>query len=415
MPGIGRKRFKETVMKYSETEVMQYIEETDVKFIRLAFCDVYGKQKNAAIMPNELENIFRYGAIIDSSLIAGFGERLRSDIILHPDPSTLTGLPWRPENGRVVRMLCDVTYPDGTPLEADCRRILKKVVEKAESRGYKFALGTEMEFYLFRNNDDGQPTKIPYDNASYMDVAPEDKGENVRREICLTIEQMGIQPEGSHHEEGPGQNEIDFKSADPVSAADNAVTFINVVKTIAARNGLTADFSPKPLSEKPGNGFHINLSVESEDGRDVLGSVIAGILGRICEITAFLNPDSASFDRLRYHLSPGYVAWANENKSHLIRIPAAKGPGKRADIRSADCGANPYIAFALLIEAGLEGIENNLPLPAEAVGNPYETDPEGLMNFARLPENRKEAGILARKSAFVKSCLPEAVIRAYCD
>lgn len=395
-------------MKYSETEVMQYIEETDVKFIRLAFCDVYGKQKNAAVMPNELEGIFRYGAIIDSSPIEGFGGHIRNDIILHPDSSTLTSLPWRPENGRVVRMLCDVTHPDGTPVEADCRQILKRVVEKAASKGYTFAFGTEMEFYLFKNNDNGEPTKIPYDNAAYMDVAPDDKGENVRREICLTIEQMGIQPEGSHHEEGPGQNEIDFKAADPVSAADNAVTFKSVVKTIAARNGLTADFSPKPLSEKPGNGFHIIISIKSEDGRDVLANVIAGILNRICEITAFLNPDSASYERLRYHRRPGYVSWSRQNRSHLIRIPAQKCAQAKADIRSADCMTNPYIAFALLIEAGLEGIEKNLELPEEG-------EPVSANGCDKLPETRTEAGRLAKESDFVKRCLPESVIEAYCD
>ena len=395
-------------MKYSETEVMQYIEETDVKFIRLAFCDVYGKQKNAAIMPNELENIFKYGAIIDSSPIEGFGGHLRNDIILHPDPSTLTSLPWRPENGRVVRMLCDVTNPDGTPLEADCRQILKAAVEKAAAKGITFAFGTEMEFYLFKNNDDGEPTRTPYDNAGYMDVAPDDKGENIRREICLTIEQMGIQPEGSHHEEGPGQNEIDFKAADPVSAADNAVTFQSVVKTIAARNGLTADFSPKPLSDRPGNGFHINISVSSGDGKDVLPNVISGILNRICEITAFLNPDAASFERLRFHQRPGYISWSKQNRSHLIRIPARKGGETKADIRSADCGANPYIAFALLIEAGLEGIENNLPLPKEG-------EPVSDTCSTKLPESHAQANRLAKESSFVSGVLPESVIEAYCD
>ena len=398
-------------MKYSEAEVMQYIEETDVKFIRLAFSDIYGKQKNAAVMPGELEEIFRYGAIIDSSPIEGFGGHLRNDIILHPDPATLTSLPWRPENGRVVRMLCDVTQPDGTPLESDCRQLLKRVTEKASSKGFTFAFGTEMEFYLFRTSDSGEPTKIPYDNAGYMDVAPDDKGENVRREICLTIEQMGIQPEGSHHEEGPGQNEIDFKAADPVSAADNAITFQSVVKTIAARNGLTADFSPKPLSEKPGNGFHIIISVTSEDGRDVLPQVIAGILGRICEITAFLNPDAASFERLRFHRRPGYVSWSRQNRSHLIRIPAEKGGRMKADLRSADCGANPYIAFALLIEAGLEGIENNLALPEE--GKPV-SGISGAENTACLPENHEEAAKIAKESAFVRRCLPDSVTQAYC-
>ena len=400
-------------MKYSEEEVIQYIEETDVKFVRLAFCDVYGKQKNAAIMANELENIFKYGAIIDSSSIAGFGGAKKSDVILHPDPSTLTGLPWRPENGRVVRMLCDVTYPDGTPLEADCRNILKKSVEKAAEKGVTFAFGTEMEFYLFKNNDDGESTRIPYDNASYMDVAPDDKGENVRREICLTLEQMGIRPEGSHHEAGPGQNEIDFMASDPVTAADNAITFATVVKTVAARNGLTADFSPKPISDKPGNGLHINISVNSCAPGDTLSFVLAGILNRISEITIFLNPDAASYERLGFQKAPGYVSWANQDRSSLIRIPAKTRPVEKAEIRSADCRTNPYIAFALMIEAGLEGIEKGMALPKEADIDLQSANKDALSGFRRLPENRTEAIKLARESSFVNAVLPQAVTEAY--
>lgn len=404
----------EVTMKYSETEVIQYVEETDVKFIRLAFCDVYGKQKNAAIMASELDNVFRYGAIIDASSIAGFGGAVRSDVILHPDPSTLTGLPWRPENGRVVRMLCDVTYPDGTPLEADCRNILKRSVEKAAEKGITFAFGTEMEFYLFKNNEDGEATRIPYDNASYMDVAPDDKGENVRREICLTLEQMGIKPEGSHHEAGPGQNEIDFTAADPVTAADNAVTFTTVVKTIAARNGLTADFSPKPLGDKPGNGMHINLSVNACGRDDVLASALAGILNRIGEITIFLNPDNASYERLGICKAPGYISWSNQGRSPLIRIPAENRPVRKAEIRSADCRANPYIAFTLMIEAALEGIEKDLALPKEADMDLYSAAKETLSEFKKLPENREEAIKAAKASDFVSMSLPERVIGAYC-
>lgn len=402
-------------MKYSETEVKQYIEETGVKFVRLAFCDVYGKQKNAAIMPNELENIFKYGAIIDSSSIPGFGGSVKSDIILRPDSSTLTGLPWRPENGRVVRMFCDITNPDGSAFEADCRNILKNAVKKAADKGITFSFGTEMEFYLFRNNENGDPTKIPYDNATYMDVAPEDKGENVRREICLTLEQMDIQPEGSHHEAGPGQNEIDFKNADPVTAADNAVTFITVVKTVAARSGLSADFSPKPLRDKPGNGMHINFTAKSEDGKDLLSSVVAGILNRISEITAFLNPDAASYERLGVQKAPGYISWSDQNRSQLIRIPAKNSPVVKAELRSADCTTNPYIAFALMIEAGLEGIENEMVLPEASDVNLYSAKEDTLANLKKLPKNRSEASKEAKKSEFVRNHLPEAVIEAYCD
>ena len=228
-------------MKYSKEEVIQFVAEEDVKFIRMAFCDIYGKQKNISIMPGELERAFEYG--IDASAIDGFGGEVHSDLFLHPDTSTLCVLPWRPEHGKVVRMFCTVTYPDGTPFEADTRALLRKAAEDAEKEGISFAFGSEMEFYLFKCDENGEPTNIPYDNAGYMDVAPEDKGENVRREICLTLERMGINPESSHHEEGPGQNEIDFCYSHAITAADDALTFRSVVLAVAARNGLCADFS----------------------------------------------------------------------------------------------------------------------------------------------------------------------------
>ena len=210
-------------MKYSKEEVMQYVFEDDVKFIRLAFCDVFGKQKNISIMPEELPRAFEYGITIDGSAIKGFGDETHSDLLLHPDAETLMVLPWRPEHGKVVRMFTSITYPDGRPFECDTRSLLKNAVSVANKNGYQFFFGAEQEFYLFKLDENGEPTKIPHDHASYMDIAPEDKGENVRREICLTLEQMGIRPESSHHEEGPGQNEIDFRYSDPLSAADNAM------------------------------------------------------------------------------------------------------------------------------------------------------------------------------------------------
>ena len=255
-------------MNYSVEEVLQYVSEKDVKFIRLAFCDVFGKQKNISVMPEELKKAFEFGIAIDGSAVAGFGAVLHSDLLLHPDASTLCVLPWRPEHGRVVRMFCGITYPDGTPFAADCRQILLNTIDEAEEFGLNFFFGSEMEFYLFKLNENGEKTFIPYDNAGYMDIAPDDKGENVRREICLTLEQMGIIPESSHHEEGPGQNEIDFKYSDPLTAADNAVTFKSVVNTVAARNGLWASFSPKPLKDSSGNGMHINISAKTDSGYD---------------------------------------------------------------------------------------------------------------------------------------------------
>ena len=348
-------------MKYTPEEIIQYAKEENVKFVRLAFCDVYGRQKNVSIMASELERAFRSGIAIDASAIPGFGGEVRSDLLLHPEPETLAELPWRPENGKVVRMFCDIKYPDGRPFEADTRALLREAAAKAEHAGYSFAFGSEMEFYIFRRDEDGEPTRIPYDHAGYMDVAPEDRGENIRREICLTLEQMGIRPESSHHEEGPSQNEIDFRYSDPLQAADNAVTFCSVVRTVTAGNGLCADFSPKPLPESAGSGLHINMSVRGEvDGCDALPYVIAGVLDKICDMTVFLNPCEASYARLGSFKAPRYVSWSSENRSQLIRIPAARGEFKRAELRSADPMANPYIAFALLIEAGLYGIERSL-------------------------------------------------------
>lgn len=248
-------------MSYTQKEVMQYCAEEDVKFIRLAFCDVFGVQKNISVMPSQLPKVFKHGIAVDASAIDGFGREGRSDLFLYPDPSTLTVLPWRPEHGRVVRMFCKICNPDGSVFINDTRSILIKAVADAKEAGYTFNFGSELEFYLFKLDEKGNRTYIPHDEAGYMDIAPDDRGENVRREICLTLEQMEIIPEGSHHEEGPGQNEIDFEYSDPLTAADRAVTFKSVVKTIAARNGLYADFSPKPLADQPGSGFHVNISV----------------------------------------------------------------------------------------------------------------------------------------------------------
>ena len=400
-------------MKYTPEEVMQFVQEEEVKFIRLAFCDVYGKQHNVAIMPSELERAFTFGIAIDASAIDGFGGDIRSDLLLHPDPSTLIQLPWRPEQGKVVRMFCDISYGDGRTFERDTRSLLKKAVADAAKMGYSFAFGAEMEFYLFKLDQEGNPTKIPYDHAGYMDIAPDDKGENIRREICLTLEQMGIRPESSHHESGPGQNEIDFRYSDPLTAADNAVTFNAVVRTVAAQNGLCASFSPKPLSDRDGNGMHINISAKSGDASAPLSFVIAGILENIESMTLFLNPCEESYRRLGHAKAPRYVTWSDENRSQLIRIPAAVGEYRRAELRSADPTANPYIAYALLIYAGLHGIAHERQLPPASDFNTYTASAESLASLRKLPGSLYEAAAAANASAFIKSHLPEAVINAY--
>ena len=402
-------------MKYSKQEVMQYVQEEDVKFIRLAFCDVFGKQKNISIMPEELPRAFEYGIAIDASAIEGFGDETHSDLLLHPDADTLMPLPWRPEHGRVVRMFCTISYPDGRTFECDSRSILKQAVQDAEKAGFQFFFGAEQEFYLFNLDDNGNPTKEPYDNAGYMDIAPEDKGENIRREVCLTLEQMGIRPESSHHEEGPGQNEIDFRYSSPLAAADNAMTFQMVVKTVARRNGLYADFSPKPLEDKPGNGFHINMSVKSSDNVDNMNFMIAGILAKVAEMTIFLNPLESSYQRFGNNKAPRYISWSSENRSQLVRVPAAVGEYKRAELRSPDPAANTYLAFALMIYASLYGIQNKLELQDPADINLYKADADTLAKFEQLPENLKSACALANNSDFIKKHIPGAILEIYCN
>lgn len=402
-------------MKYSQQEIIQYVQEEDVKFIRLAFCDVFGKQKNISIMPNELPKAFTYGIAIDASAIDGFGDETHSDLFLHPEPDTLMPLPWRPEEGSVVRMFCNITYPNGTPFEYDSRMILKQAIEEASKEGLQFFFGTEQEFYLFQLDDHGEPTKIPYDHAGYMDIAPEDKGENIRREICLTLEQMGIRPESSHHEQGPGQNEIDFRYSDPLTAADNAMTFQTVVKAIALRNGLYADFSPKPLHHQPGNGFHINISVKSTYDQDCMNSMIAGILDKASEMTLFLNPLENSYERFGQDKAPRYISWSSENRSQLVRVPAALGEYRRAELRSPDPAANSYLAFALLIYASMYGIKENLELPEPADLNLFKAPVEVLANFRQLPGNLPVACQEAKNSSFIKKCIPKAITELYCS
>lgn len=400
-------------MSYSEKEVMQYCAEEDVKFIRLAFCDVFGVQKNISVMPSQLPKVFKHGIAIDASAIDGFGQEGRSDLFLYPDPSTLTVLPWRPEHGRVVRMFCRICNPDKTTFINDTRSILIKAVADAKEAGYNFNFGSELEFYLFKLDEKGNRTYIPHDDAGYMDIAPDDRGENVRREICLTLEQMEIVPEGSHHEEGPGQNEIDFEYSDPLTAADRAITFKSVVKTIAARNGLYADFSPKPLTDHPGSGFHVNISVGDGKNGELMPYLISGILDKIREISLFLNPSENSYERLGSFKAPKYVSWSIENRSQLIRIPAAVENFKRLELRSPDPTSNPYIGFALLIYACIEGLDGHLPLPEPADINFYTASEEILSRFKSLPLSLEEAKKTAAASDFVNKHLPSSLIDAY--
>ena len=404
-------------------EVLDFIKYNDVKFIRLSFCDLLGRQKNISIMPDELPRAFEHGVPFDAHAISGFTDITKSDLLLIPDPGTLSVLPWRPQQGRVVRFYCGIRNPDGSVFWGDTREILKNIVGKISQKGYSCMVGAECEFYLFKTDENGEPTTKPYDNGGYLDVSPLDKGENVRREICICLEEMGIRPETSHHEQGPGQNEIDFKFSDAVNSADNLITFKQVVRSIAARNGLFASFAPKPLPGKSGSGLHINLSLlkngvnvfrlgEKERSK-VAESFVAGILQKVTEITAFLNPIPNSYERLGYFEAPKYVSWSHGNRSQLVRIPAVQDDRMRMELRSPDPSTNPYLAFALVIGAGIYGIENNLELPESINVDLYAADESITGSLPRLPETLGEALKLAEKSDFVRSILNDRILERF--
>lgn len=411
-------------MSDTMSEILQFVQENDVKFIRLSFCDLFGVQKNIAIMADQLPRAFQYGISFDASAVSGFGSAAGSDLFLVPDCSTVAILPWRPDHERVMRITCSVKNPDGTDFEADPRNLLKQAVNRAAKMGYLCRVGAECEFYLFQNDAAGNPSLRPLDNAGYGDISPLDKGEDIRRGICLALESMGITPESSHHERGPGQNEIDFRYSDPLTAADNLLAFKWVVKSIAARSGAFASFLPKPLSQESGNGMHINLSL-SQGGRNLFepavqnspgaSSFIQGILERVPELTVFLNPLSNSYRRLGAFEAPKYLTWSHQNRSQLIRIPASMGEEfNRMELRSPDPVCNPYLAFALLIHAGLDGISQKKVLCEPCNENLYE---HGVtiaeLGVKSLPLSLGEAVRLAGESQFLRQVLPAQLLSEY--
>jgi glutamine synthetase len=409
----------------TKEEVITFVqdEKNDVKFIRLVFCDLFGLQKNISIMPDELPQAFEDGVSFDSNAISGFAGATKSDLLLFPDPATLAVLPWRPQQGRVVRFFCQIKHPDGAEFAYDTRAILRKTAERCEKMGFVCKVGMECEFYLFKTDVDGDITDIPYDTGGYFDVYPLDRAENVRREICLCLEDMGIRPESSHHEQGPGQNEIDFKFSDALSSADNFLTFKNVAKSIAMQSGLYASFLPKPLKEKSGNGLHVNISL-SQNGQNIFKNAeaghfsvaegfIAGILDKAAEITLFLNPIANSYQRLGAFEAPKYVSWSYENRSQLIRIPAAKGEKVRMELRSPDSAVNPYLALALIISAGLEGIEEKRMLPKEVNEDLYTADKQVTAALTALPQSLQAAVALAKDSEFIQRCVNAEVFDRY--
>ena len=403
---------------YTKDEAQAYLQEHDVKFIKLFFIDMFGAIKSLSIQPSEVARAFETGIAFDANAVAGFAG-VAQDLFIVPDPATLCVLPWRPQDGRVVRFFCTVRTADGTAFPGDSRKLLRQTVERLAEKGYECKIGTECEFYLFQRDDKGNPTRTPHDAAGYCDLAPRDRGENVRREICLTLEQMGVQPESSHHEKGPGQNEVDFRRGTPLDAADNLSTFKTVVKTVADRYGLFASFLPKPVADGAGSGLYINIALY-KGNKNLLTNLslfpearafIAGILFRIREITAFLNPLRESYDRLAWHGAPREIAWTREQRNQLVRVPEPTEHGAYLKLRSPDPSCNQYLALALILSAGLEGIEQGL-----ALAEPKQTDSPGWddgVSFESLPRDLTEARSCARESAFVRTVLPQTTVEAF--
>lgn len=395
----------EESMIYSENEILQYVEENDVKFVKLTFCDINGKLKNISILSSELAVTFERGVRITAKKITGFEAAQGKDLFLFPDAGTMTLLPWRPQQGRVIRMFCYIRYADGTPFEGDGRYFLKKAMKDAVSKGYCFRFGTSCEFTLFRTSESGKPLKKPHDYAGYCDIAPDDKGENIRRDVCLTMEQMGIHPVSSRHESGHGQHEIDFNAASALKAADTFLSFKSAVKSVAEIHGVHASFMPKPLANDCGNGMHISFSIfrdndlfeENTDGGDVIKSACAGLMKYIREFTVMTNSTVNSYKRLGEFSAPRNIVWSAGECSQLLRIPDDKIEAF-VTLRAADCACNPYYVFGLIIYSALEGIEGSFVLPPENSGTEL------------LPQDLSEAVEIAEGSHFLKKYIPEIIL-----
>ena len=401
-------------MFFSETDLLEFIEENDVKFIRMTFCDTFGNMKNIAIMPRELHRAITYGIPFNAT---GLMESSHQNLLLKPDTSTLSTLPWRPQSGRVVRFFCTLHRMDGTPYENDLRQNLRQTMKSIQNQGYQCEMGTRCEFYLFETDMEGKPTRKPCDQGGYLDVAPLDQCENTRREICLSLDEMGLNPTTSCHKQGPGQNEIDFACSNPLTAADNMVHYKTVVKTIAAQNGFYASFMPKPFPDCSGSALKITLTMKKED-QSIFGTspdtmlpegraFIAGILNRVREFTMFSNPTVNSYERFGLRAAPSSISWSEENRIPLIQLLYSPGRDASIEFRSADAYCNPYITFQMLLSAGMAGIQNQEEL----------SDTMNAANDASasrtLPHSLQESIDLARNSAFVHSVLPETLIRDF--
>ncbi len=416
--------------KYTKQDIMRMVEEEDIEFIRLQFTDMFGTLKNVAITASQLEKALDNKCMFDGSSIEGFVRIDESDMYLYPDLNTFEIFPWRPQHGKVARMICDVYRPNGTPFEGDPRYILKKVLKEAADMGYTFDVGPECEFFLFHTDDEGRPTTISHEKAGYFDISPLDLGENARRDIILTLEDMGFEIEASHHEVAPAQHEIDFKYTNALKAADNMMTFKLVVKSIAKRHGLFASFMPKPVYGVCGSGLHINMSL-CKDGVNIFNDhsapngvskeayqFIAGLMKHMKGMTLVANPIVNSYKRLiPGYEAPVYITWSEGNRSPLIRIPSTRGTNMRIELRSPDPAANPYLLLASCLAAGLDGIKNELPIPECVDGNIYEMTKQELeeRGIESIPSNLSKACHYFENDEFMKQVLGEHVHAKYLD
>mgnify|MGYP002546284160 FL=1 len=417
--------------KYTAEDIMRMVEDENIRFIRLQFTDIFGSFKNIAITASQLEKALQNKCMFDGSSIEGFVRIEESDMYLYPDLDSFVIFPWYGEGERAARLICDVYKPDGTPFEGDPRGLLKKVLRQAEEMGFSgFNVGPECEFFLFNYDEDGHPTTKSFDRGAYFELGPTDLGESARRDMCLALEDMGFEIEASHHECANGQHEIDFKYADALCAADNIVTFKLVVKTVAHMHNMYATFMPKPVYGKAGSGMHVNMSLMKDgknafyDPDDSLGlsktaySFIAGILEHARGMCAVTNPLVNSYKRLvSGYEAPVYIAWSASNRSPLIRIPAQTGTTQRIELRSPDSAANPYLALAVCLAAGLDGIRNHIDPPASVDGNIFEMSDEERRSqkIECLPENLMEAIEALEKDPLICGVLGSHICKRYIE
>lgn len=415
---------------YTKKDIMRMVEEDDVEFIRLQFTDMFGNLKNVAITISQLEKALNNECMFDGSSIEGFVRIEESDMFLYPDLDTYVTFPWRPQQGKVARLICDVYSADRKPFQGDPRYALKKVIEEAAEMGYTFDVGPELEFFLFQLEENGNPTTITNERAGYFDLGPLDFGENARRDMVLTMEEMGFKIDASHHEVAPAQHEIDIKYTDALTAADSVMTFKLVARTIAKRHGLHATFMPKPNFGVDGSGMHINVSLKKDgknifdDTSDALGlseeayQFIAGVMKHMESMTAITNPIVNSYKRLvPNYEAPVYIAWSASNRSPLIRIPAGRGSAARIELRSPDSAANPYLALAVCLAAGLDGIKNKLTPPASIDKNLFDLSKaeREALGVKSLPSTLAEAVEKMEHSDFVREVLGEHISQKYIE